>query len=106
MKLLKVFIVVCIVVFSFSVFAEELKNKVNLEINNTIPIDYNYSWINYNWISFSSGGDEIARVDENCKIHKRVKVGKFIQAELDKYSGICKEIKEIDRKLKKEKASD
>jgi hypothetical protein len=90
MKLLKILIIIFIVIFSFPVFSEELKLDMP-------PYKFN-------WISFFSGIEEVARVDENCEIHKRRKVGKFIQAELDKYAGICKELKEIEKEIKKEKA--
>ena len=57
-------------------------------------VNSTYEW-NYFVIS-GSGPDEIAKVTSKCKIIKQVPVGPYIQAELDRWRGICLEIKEID----------
>lgn len=53
----------------------------------------------FSWIRFLANGAEVARVDEDCKIVTSVIVGKHIMAELRRYSGICMDLKEVERNL-------
>lgn len=53
--------------------------------------------LEYAWIKFLVNGREVARVAGDCTIIASVPVGKYMQAELDRYRGICLEIRAIER---------
>lgn len=56
----------------------------------------------YKWISIASGTEDIAYVDEDCKIItiRPISKYKYIVTELERCAGLCREHKELAREIK------